>query len=55
MISFEDYMEQSNGISDSVHTDEGYNDHDDHNDHVDVWVDEGSEPGGHSGHADMSD
>lgn len=49
MSLFEEYLAQSSGsIQDDRHSD--HSDH--HSDHVDRWVDEGSEPNGHSGHCD---
>lgn len=49
MSLFDEYLAQSSGsIQDDRHSD--HSDH--HSDHVDRWVDEGSEPNGHSGHCD---
>jgi hypothetical protein len=46
MSLFEEYLAQRSGsIQDDRHSDH-------HSDHVDNWVDEGSEPYGHSGHCD---
>ena len=42
MSLFEEYLAQSSG---SIQDDR-------HSDHVDRWIDEGSEPFGHSGHCD---